>query len=496
MGDGGAGIRAGAGADAFARRDAAAGFAAHLVRVPVDPNGLLAPAFLGLPVGPHAEERRVPKPPLLGPLREADLAYQPRLHPVMTGPARAAFRERRRLARERLEHLRDALERGCVEPRAGLRDVHEPRALIQAHVERAELGAGALRLGVAADHEFLTAVALDLDPVRRAAARVAALKALRDDPLEPHLGRRGEKLLAVLQNMVRALHGRERRHDAGEKLLPIHQREAAQVVGLEPEAVEEDAADRHLDHRRLDIAGAREVHPGLEPLEAGTAGLILGDDLAVEHEARHGERAQPVRDLGIALRDLLAAPPDEPDLVVLARSQHPHSVVLDLEAPIRPRGWTLGERGQRERNLPREKLPLRRADRAHAFPQGRESAGHVAHLLDRQARDHGLGIALNRFLLGRGGVRLLEEQPLLLLLPHANERPATAQLEPEQLQLQLPALVLLERILRLERPEPAAIPHDDRAGSVVSGRDHSLEVPVLERMVLDVNCQALLLDAG
>src|SRR6185295_11957356 len=94
-----------------------------------------------------------------------------------------------------------------------------------------------------------------------------------------------------------------------------------------------------------------------------------------------------------------------------------------------------------------------------------------------------------------GAVVLLEEEPLLLLLPHAHQRPAPAKLEPEELQLHLAALVLLVDVLGLERAEPAVIPDDHGSRPVVAGGDHALEGAVLQRMILDVDRQPLLLDA-
>src|SRR5206468_11664230 len=55
---------------------------------------------------------------------------------------------------------------------------------------------------------------------------------------------------------------------------------------------------------------------------------------------------------------------------------------------------------------------------------------------------------------------------------------------------------LLAPDLRVERAEPAAIPYDHRSSAVVAGRDHPLEVPVLERMILDVHREPLLLNTG
>ena len=435
------------------------------------------------------------QPSLPRPLRESDLAHEARLDPVMPASRGRPHVEGRRLAPERRERPRDALEARRVESGAHFRHVDQLAPLIETDMEGPEAGARALGLRVAADHEFLPAVAFDLDPVRRPPAGVRAREPLRHDPLEPHLGSGLEECLAVLQHVIAALHRSQRRHDACEELLALRQCKLAQVVPLEPEAVEEDAAHRNPHPGSLDVARLGEVHARLEPLEAGPSALVLRDDLAVQHESIRRQRAKSGRDLRIPPGDVLAAPPDEDHTIALSLREHPHAVVLDLEAPVRTGGRALRQRGQHERHGADRNLPLRRAQRPDPLPERLERAGHVPHLLDRESRDHRLGIAIDRLLLARGTVRLLEQEPFLLLLAHAHERPAPAELESEELQLHLSTLVLLERILGLEGAEPPVIPHDDRSGSVVPCRDDSLERAVLQRMVLDVDRQPLLLHA-
>ena len=130
-----------------------------------EPQPLFGAAVLGFLVGPQSDERRVPEPAIVGPLGEAYLAYEPRLHPMIPAPAGAADLKRRGRAPERLESLRDLLEPRRVEAGADLGHVDQPRPLVPSHVERAEPRARALRLGIASDHEHVPAVALDLDPV-------------------------------------------------------------------------------------------------------------------------------------------------------------------------------------------------------------------------------------------------------------------------------------------------------------------------------------------
>src|SRR6185503_16515692 len=72
------------------------------------PDRLLAADVLRPLVLPHAEEGRMPQPPLARPFGEAHLADQLRLEPAIPGVLRTALVEGRRLPRQRLERLRDA----------------------------------------------------------------------------------------------------------------------------------------------------------------------------------------------------------------------------------------------------------------------------------------------------------------------------------------------------------------------------------------------------
>src|SRR6516225_9261432 len=108
------------------------------------------------------------------------------------------------------------------------------------------------------------------------------------------------------------------------------------------------------------------------------------------------------------------------------------------------------------------------------------------------ARENGCSA---RVAIGGLVVRLLPQQPVVVAAAGADQVPTPAELVPEQLELELAARVLLADVLGLERAIGAAIPHDHGAGAVVAGRDHAFEVRILERMVLDVHRETLLLGA-
>src|SRR5262249_5538917 len=138
-------------------------------------------------------------------------------------------------------------------------------------------------------------------------------------------------------------------------------------------------------------------------------------------------------------------------------------------------------------------LASRRLEGIHMGADGREMRRHIRDLLHGETREDRLRIPIDELLARRAPVGLLEEEPLRLLARHARERPAAAELVAEELDLDLAAPELLERILRLRRAIPAAVPHDHRTRPVVAGGDHALEIGVLHGMVLDVHGQPSLL---
>ncbi len=93
-------------------------------------------------------------------------------------------------------------------------------------------------------------------------------------------------------------------------------------------------------------------------------------------------------------------------------------------------------------------------------------------------------------ILGRPGVSLLDEEPVLLRLLQLHQGPHATQLVAPQLEEEL---ALGEPLQGVPNRDPlAAVPHDHRPGAVVSLRDEPLEVPVLERVILHVDREPLL----
>src|SRR5206468_3128380 len=121
------------------------------------------------------------------PLGEANLAHDSRLDPVVAAPAGRAARERRGRPLERTKLLADRLECPLVEPRADLGDVDQLALVVETQVQRAEMRPRALWHRVAADHELLPELTLDLQPVPRAFRGIGAVALLRDHAFQPLL---------------------------------------------------------------------------------------------------------------------------------------------------------------------------------------------------------------------------------------------------------------------------------------------------------------------
>src|SRR4051812_23921744 len=95
--------------------------------------------------------------------------------------------------------------------------------------------------------------------------------------------------------------------------------------------------------------------------------------------------------------------------------------------------------------------------------------------------------------LDRRVVVLVEEQPLLALAlrapPHQHE--PSFELRPIEIEVELTGVDGGDGVVAAGLLPCAPIPHDDIAAAVLTGRDASLEVEVIERVILDVHRQSL-----
>src|SRR5262249_38088559 len=130
-------------------------------------------------------------------------------------------------------------------------------SLMNAEQQGAELAAHAFRIGEAADHEFLPARALDLQPRLAASGRIRCLLPLRDDAFERHPARPFVDLLARGIEVFRiAEPAAPAREQARQCLLPLEKGVTAEVT-----PVQEQQIERHIREGGSPLGGL------LEPLE-------------------------------------------------------------------------------------------------------------------------------------------------------------------------------------------------------------------------------------
>ena len=127
------------------------------------------------------------------------------------------------------------------------------------------------------------------------------------------------------------------------------------------------------------------------------------------------------------------------------------------------------------------------------------AARDFAHGLDGPAALHALGPRLGDLAARRRAGRIvpgLDQQPvrfacaLASATVDAHQVPASAQLLALERELEMALAILLHRVAALGDPAPA-VPQEHRAASVLALGNRALETAVLERMVLDLDRQAL-----
>ena len=218
----------------------------------------------------------------------------------------------------------------------------------------------------------------------------------------------------MLEDVIDVVHRPERRHEKPETVFSSRQGQAAQIVAVEREAIEEDSLHRHAGGRGLDLARVGQGHARLEPLEARPAPLVEGHDLPVDHEVLDGQREKGTHQVRIAAGDELAAASVELHLLAAARGQHADAVELDLEEPALVGGRPLVEGGEHEGLTARRHLAPRSIERIQMLADGSKPARHVGHLLHRETGEDGLRIPIDQLVARGRAVRLLEEEPIFL----------------------------------------------------------------------------------
>ena len=300
-----------------------------------------------------------------------------------------------------------------------------------------------------------------------------------------------EQRLAVLLDVVDVAHLTEARCETLQDALALAQREAAQIASLDAEQIEGVEHDRDLVAQPLRLArvGLREA--ALQQLEGAASLRVEGRDLAVQHELARRQARERARDLGVDRAHVAAAARAQPDLVAVADRERAHAVELGLEEMRRRRERRVRVLGEHRAQIAGRELAARRARRIGERRQLLAARRARAQLLDRQAREHRR--RLIRHEVGARLARLVDQQPVAPAAPlGADQRELAAQLVALEDQVELAVLHPLHGRAAVDRAVAAPIPDDHGACAVIAVRDHTLEVGVLDRVVLGVHGQALL----
>ena len=435
----------------------------------------------------------------MGPFAERDLADERGLDPVRPAFDLGALGKRAVCRRHRVELLLQVAEVALAEAGADVACILQRAVgVVHAEQQRAEIGARPGRIGIAGDHEFLAALALQLDPVGAARAAVRRALALADDAFQAERERRldhavGRRVEHFAEADARR--GRLRNH-AVQQCAARFQRRDAQVVAIEVRQVEEVVDD---------VLGAARIERVLQRAEVGHALRIRHHDLAVvpaRRQARFTQAALQGTELG---RPVVAVAGDELHVVAVDAGEHPVAVELDL---VDPRAGIarrcVGKHGELRRELvgQRGRLGFGRQHGLRArlatwrlLCRRRRARGRRG--LRHRQRLHAVGQLVDHAELGgrpHVGIALLDEQPRLLffvVLLDPHQHPAAVQLVAVQVELEVALAQALVRIAH--RTPEALVPDDDLARAVLLRGDGAFEAGIRQRVILDVDRHALFL---
>src|SRR5665647_404319 len=440
--------------------------------------------------------------------------------------------ERRRCTREGTEARREACEDLVTETGPHLAGVAQvPGGLVHAEEQGAEADSAARGIRVAAYDELLPVAALALEPGARAPPGVAAVGALGHHSLKPEAAGLSVEGRAVTRDMLADAEepGAARQSGAqevGEARLALGERERAQVLTAREQEVED-----HVRQLRV-VVLAQRLLQGSEIADSVGA---IGDHFAVEQGPvdlelcqLRGERREPrrpVEPVASEKRDVALGDPREDAVAVELDLVRPlvafgrpddecgqgkrrllgwgTAAATFLPAPgtvpaasggrrvvaggpclaANDRGLVTGHRRQtcrgrpsvrRRRRRPGDFLhgaPTRHAAIADAPEVGNARLRVFVPLLDEQPVLAGAG-ALVRL---RGGV-------------HAHEHPSSVEPPTGEAELELAATIA--RLGVADGLPAPGVPEHHRTAAVFAFGDHPLEAPVLERVILNVQCEA------
>jgi hypothetical protein len=406
--------------------------------------------------------------------------------------------EGRDVGRRILQGRQQGLQQGGGVARADPAEVAQPVVLGHADQQGTEARPAFGR--PTADHHLVAAPAFGLDPGRGSTRPIGGVQLLGDHAFQVHaagavqhrLPGRGE-VIDIAQPFARL--GRNPVDVSLKPRLAVRQGQVPQIVLTLAQQVEGE----------IDQAGGLAVRYGrLKGGEVGGVILAQGAQFTVNHPVGPGRRIR--RQFRKTVGPVVAATGVEPRLPAPGRHLDAVAVELDLMHPAGAARRMVGDLAQldrdegrrfRQRRLARPGLGFGRS-LAHDGTRGGPFLLPLGYLRQAAARDDGgvdlhIGVALARH--GRL-VLLLDQQPVVAfgrlaairLQPH--QGPAAPQTFAVQGHLQRAALQ--RRLdIRLLRLPLAPVPQLDRARAIVAGRNGPLEASIVERMILDLDRQAL-----
>src|SRR3954452_8714255 len=397
----------------------------------------------GVLVGPEALEGGGAQGAALGPLAELDSGHEARLYVARALRGLAAL-ERALVGLELVELALDEAQRLVGETRSDLPGVAQHAVLHHPDDQRAQpVAAAALARRPAPDHDVLEADVLHLDPAARAAARVVgAVEPLRDHALDALQPRRLQERRALAALVARRAPIRALELALLEQLAALLVGQGHRRMSVEVEQVEDDVRDRRVLHAAPDGRVRGEVHARLEPLEARPALVVEGHQLAVEDHPAGAELVGKPAQLGVAGGEVREVAPLQVQMAVVGVEQRPDAVPLHLEAVVLLVARQLTRAGEHWLQPLRHWLVARILRRVHPV----DHPVVAARLEQRVSALHPLAV--------KGRDHLVVAELLGL--------------------------------------KGAAVPDRHRAGAVVALRDLAVELEVLERVVLGVHRQPVL----
>ncbi len=210
--------------------------------------------------------------------------------------------------------------------------------VVQAEQQRAETGAGTLRLGIADDDEFLPVAAFDLHPAATASRGVGAASALADQPFEFHLAgafQNAVRLLGEVLGEAQQLAVTALQHLA-QRCAALLQRHLAQVHAVQV---------RHVEQVIENAAAAPRLESVLQGLEVRRALLVRHHHLAIQPPGLEPESRKRRGLLGHLRRPVVAVAGKQPDLAGVDAREHPVAVELDFVPPV-PARYRIDQGGQ------------------------------------------------------------------------------------------------------------------------------------------------------